>query len=234
MKFIVAPAKTLNKSQTKYLKATTPRFVETSNTIIKHLQSFSKSDIKSIMKIKNTLLDETYDAIKQFNHAQSMQAIVAYNGMVYKQLHLDTYTPSELKYLNDHILILDALYGVLRPSDMIRPYRLDFTMPIKMNLRDTWQPHIPTLSHPIINIASKEFSKMIDQPMIDIKFKEKRGDTYKTIGTYAKKARGVFLDYCIRKQIQSVDDMKVFDHLNYQYNEALSSQTSLVFTRDTE
>lgn len=234
MKFIIAPAKTLNTEATNYLTPTEPTFIETSKTIISHLQSFSKSDLKKGMKIRNKLLDQTYDNIQHFEEATPTQAISTYNGMVYKQLHLDAYTPERLNYLQTHVVILDALYGLLLPSDMIKPYRLDFKMSIGLDLYDIWRPLINLTNDLIINIASGEFSSLIKQPMVTVLFKEERNNSYKTIGTYAKKARGVFLDYCIQHQINTIDAIKAFNQLHYTFNPSLSDASTIVFTRPNQ
>lgn len=234
MKFIIAPAKTLNTEVNNYLTPTKPTFIDTSKTIISHLQSFSKSDIKNAMNIKNKLLDQTFYNIQHVNEATPTQAISTYNGMVYKQLQLDDYTADGLTYLQSHVVILDALYGMLLPSDMIKPYRLDFKMTIGLDLYEIWRPLITLTDDLIINIASNEFSTLIKEPMITVLFKEKRNTSYKTIGTYAKKARGAFLNYCIQHQVKDIDSLKAFNQLNYTYNPSLSDYSTIVFTRPNQ
>lgn len=233
MKIIIAPAKTLNLNSSCVLPQTERLYTKTTDSIINHLSKYSKSLVSKRLKVKGDLLENTYNYIQTFNSSKALQAITTYNGFVYKKLDINNYSLHELDYLNGHLIILDALYGMLRPSDMIMPYRLDFTMPIKLDLYNKWR-NLKIDDDLIINLASNEFSKLIKQPMITITFKEERDGKFKLINTYSKMARGAFLHYCIKNQIKMCEDLKNFSKEGYTFNETLSNASNYIFTRNQQ
>ncbi|MCF7925401.1 MAG: YaaA family protein [Candidatus Izimaplasma sp.] len=235
MKFILAPSKTMELNQTPLLTPTTPLFIDQSNHLYTHLKSFSKAKIKTVMQIKNTLLDDTYESYQSYPYLNYGQALFTFTGMVYKHLDVLSLDQQSITYLNDHLIILDALYGALRPSDLIQPYRLDFKMAIGLNLYEYWDVSSLFKDTHIINLASKEFEKMLsNEQMITISFKEYKNKTYRTIGTYSKMARGKFLRYCATHNIQDVEALKSFQEDGYHYHHDLSNANHFVFTRTTK
>lgn len=237
MKIILSPSKTQDFSNIDILDSTKPIFKENAIELVYHLKNLSKKELAIGLKIKNKILDNTYDIYQNFEDNISNKAILAYSGQVFKQLNIGEYDKEELKYLQNHICILSALYGVLRPFDKIKPYRLDMTCKIfqDKSLYDYWNNNIKEFFHEedyIINLASKEFSKLIKKPLINIEFKEKKEDgAYKVIGMYAKTARGKMLDYIVKNKITNTNMLKDFKELNYKFNEKISTKDTFVFTR---
>ena len=239
MKIIISPSKTQNKSPMPDAIGSDIVDMDQSLKLFEGLKSFSKAELKSLMKIKNQLLDETYhlyqSGIKDLNQKQ---AIHLYQGIVFNELDLNAYTPSEITYMNEHLVILSAMYGPLKPNAMIWPYRLDMTMkPNHINLYDYWQNIVDAYfgDEIIINLASNEFSKMIKKQkkhMITIDFKEKKNDgSLKTVSIYAKKARGQMLNQIIIQEIEDINEIKKLNIDGYQYQEALSNKKRMVFVR---
>lgn len=231
MKIIISPAKVQNGQLIFNYEFKPINFEPETHMLNNCLKDYSKNDISKLMKIKNKLLDSTYEAIQ--NDFARNHAINLYNGIVYKEICTNLYDPIQLEYMNNHLRILSALYGVLEPLTGIKPYRLDMTMkPNQINLYEYWKPSITEYfkDELIINLASVEYSKMLNLPMINIHFKERIDDAYKIVTVRAKKARGLMVDYLITHTISDLEDIKSFSEADYQFNENLSDDMNYVFT----
>jgi len=235
MKIIVSPAKTQQNEVCLDQAFTQPRFEEESQQLVDILGGFSEKKIAQVMKIQGKLLDETRILISQYKKSRPTHGICLYTGLVFKELMDHEFSQEELSYLEDHVRILSALYGVVHPFDKVRPYRLDMKMKvIESGLYKYWSLLINDYfkEELIINLASDEFSKLIKRPMVTISFKEeKEKSLYKTIGTYSKQARGNMLAWLIANQINEIELLKDFNGLGYRYNEKISAENNLVFTR---
>jgi len=147
-------------------------------------------------------------------------------------LNLIDYNRIQLEYLQENVVILSALNGVLNPFDGIKPYRLDMTMkPCGVDLYKFWDFDSYFSEEVIINLASKEFSKLVTKNKVDILFLEYKNDKYVNIATYSKQARGLMLDYMIKNNVRLIADIKEFSLNGYKYSESESSVSSLVFVR---
>ena len=152
----------------------------------------------------------------------------------------------DLEFAQKNIRILSGLYGVLRPLDLIQPYRLEMGTKLSNtegnNLYDYWGSGISEILNEdeeelIVNLASNEYFKAIDNKILkaqvlDIVFKEKKNDTYKVIGIYAKRARGLMINYIIRNRLTDAEALKDFSDEGYQYNQELSADSTWVYIRD--
>ena len=130
MKIIFSPSKEMRDNEILSLPSSPVFFKEKNFELLKKLQSFSKEEIAEIMKIKGKLLEETFENIKNFDSLKVVSALSLYNGVSFKNLELEKYSKDNIEYANNTLLILSAFYGVLRPSDSVRKYRLDMTMKI--------------------------------------------------------------------------------------------------------
>ncbi len=204
------------------------------------IRKLSKDKISLIFKIKGKLLEETINNYKSdFSDKPIKEAIRSYTGVVFEQLNLNIYNNSQLKYMNDHLRILSAMYGVLSPNDLIYPYRLDMTIKLpKISLYKYWQEIVDDYfmnEEVIINLASNEFSKMLKNysgRMINIEFYEESDKLELKVVSYnAKKCRGKMLDFLIKNQIEDLDLIKEFSYENYIYSENLSKPDNLIFIR---
>lgn len=230
MKIIIAPTK---KQSTKSdLKANTkPLFLKESDFLRSSMRKMSKEELKTSLKTSDKLTNEVYDYYhKQCN---TVPAAALYTGSVFNAADFLSYTNEELRRGQEKLIILSTLYGPLRLFDEVKPYRLDFYTKIGFNLYKYWEEAMDdynrNLEGPIINLASKEFSKMIpSELLIDIVFLEANG---KTQSTNAKIARGCMLKYIIKNNINDFDKLKEFNLLEYKYKKDQSSERELVFSR---
>ena len=209
-----------------------PLFPKEHKKILAALRKLKKSEIQKIMKLSKDLLDQTYSNIKNYNSLEEFQAFDAFTGLVFFNMERDSYQEQEHKYIENHIRILDAFYGVLEPGTMIKPYRLDMKMSIGLRLYKHWKITPYFGDETIINLASSEFSKMVDSPnMITISFLQQKGNKYVNQATYSKQARGLFVDFMIQNKVTNPEELYVFDKDGYHFNLKLSSNTEFVFTR---
>ncbi|WP_432666326.1 YaaA family protein [Wukongibacter baidiensis] len=237
MKIIIAPSKTQDFTHITSHNLSEPIFKDKADNLVKEIKKLTKEEMAKKFKVKGKLLEQTYESYHNYEQAEAGAAILSYIGEVFKQLDIDCYTKEDFVFLQQHLFILSALYGALRPSDRIKPYRLDMKINIlnDESLYSYWQDDVTRIfegEELIVNLASNEFSKIVKKPMTTIVFKEKSSDgKYKTIGTYAKKARGRMLDYIIKNRVEDIPSLKEFNVDGYVLNEGLSKKDTLVFTR---
>ena len=245
MKIIFSPSKEMREEnifESKKIEFTESKFKDKTNILIDILKEKSLSEIENIMKLKGELLNKTYKDIQDYDKLKSIPAISMYYGVSFKELELEDYSEKSLKYLKNNLLILSALYGISLPFDLLKKYRLDMTMSIiDKGLYSFWKKdvtdyisNILNKDEILLNLASSEFSKVIDNkkiPMINIDFKEEKDGVYKSVSTYSKKARGKFLNYLIKNQINNLEDIKKVELDKYSLNKDLSDEKNFVFTR---
>jgi len=235
-KIIIAPSKTQSDEKVLDRECKEPAFIEKANVLAEGVSKFAEEEIASIMKLKGKLLDETYQKYKNFKGASGNHVIASYTGMVFKGIEVKDYSDAEFDYLGSHLVVLSALYGPLNPFDCIKPYRLDMKMKVMdESLYNYWTEDVTGYlegAGTIINLASSEFSKLVKLPMITIDFKEAQWDgKYKLIGTYAKMARGLMVNYIVRNGIEDIEEIKGFDLEGYSFNKEISSDGHWIFTR---
>lgn len=235
MKIIIADAKKL-KVQQHPLNKQIPLFNDKSQKLLSILKSMNETQLHDLLKISFQQSKQLYKDLKE---EKSYAALNLFDGLVYKQLHLDQYNNQQIQYLNHHLLINSPVYGLLRPQDQIEKHRLEISHhPHHINLYDYWHQDIQHYlkdEDMIISLSTKEYEKMIEHPrMITIDFQEVSGDTIKRRATYLKKARGQMLDYLIRHQVRDVEQIKTIIIDDYQYNDQLSTSQHFVFQRQLQ
>jgi|SRR5690554_4049432 len=233
-------------------------FAEKAEYLASKLQKLSPGKLKSKMKISDDLAQLNYQRFQTweypFDHS-AKQAGFAFKGDVYQGLEIEKFSNNELKFAQDNIRILSGLYGMLRPMDLILPYRLEMgtkwaVTSKKNSLYKFWKPELTAKlkkqldenqSKFLLNLASQEYAKAVDFKQIDIpvltpEFKEERGGEYKMISFFAKKARGLMTAYAVKNEITDMEDLKGFDYEGYGFNARLSENKELnwVFTRKTK
>jgi len=245
MKIIFSPSKEMREEnifESKKIEFTESKFKDKTDILIGILKEKSLSEIENIMKLKGELLNKTYKDIQDYDKLKSIPAISMYYGVSFKELNLEDYSEKSLEYLKNNLLILSALYGVSLAFDLLKKYRLDMTMSIiDKGLYNFWKKdindyisNILSKDEVLLNLASGEFSKMIDNKkisIVNIDFKEEKDGAYKSVSTYSKKARGQFLNYLIKNQIDNLEDIKKIKLDGYRLNNALSDEKSFIFTR---
>ena len=242
---IVSPSKTM-KEESVNIKTTNPFFLEDTKILKDEMKNYSKENLMDLMSISDKLGELNYERFQSFDSAESYPAIYLFRGDVFNGISQDSLNEDELEYLNNHLRILSGLYGVLKPLDNIKPYRLEMGTKLKNkrgnNLYEFWGEKVKDYlekeakDNIIINLASKEYSKVIKESEINldvynIDFKELKDDKYRIIAVYAKVARGEMARYMAANNCQTVEDLKGFNYSGYKYNENLSKEKNLVFTR---
>ena len=249
----ISPAKNLKDAPEMLPKSTLPRRLEMTAKIIAKLKRQSNKSIKSLMKLSDALVALNVQRYQNFdlnhNESNSWPAITMFNGDVYQGLDTSSLGVSQFNFIAKNVRILSGLYGLLRPKDLIQPYRLEMGTKIsigrKANLYQFWQEEVTKLvkqdleagKHKLIlNLASDEYwkcvnIKSIDVPIIKANFKEFRNGQYKFLSYDAKRARGMMLRYIIDHKIDDAHDLLGFDTAGYAFNPELSSENSLIFTR---
>ena len=245
MKIIFSPSKEMREEnifKNKKIEFTESKFKDKTNILIGILKEKSLSEIENIMKLKGDLLNKTYRDIQDYDKLKYISAISMYHGVSFKELDLEDYSEKSLEYLQNNLLILSVLYGASLAFDLLKKYRLDMTMSIiDKGLYNFWKKdindyisNILNKDEILLNLASGEFSKVIDNKkisMINIDFKEEKDGAYKSVSTYSKKARGQFLNYLIKNQIANLEDIKKIKLDGYSLNKDLSDEKNLIFTR---
>lgn len=254
---LISPAKIQNfKPQNLISDYTQPLFLKEAKSLAKQLRSYSISELSDMMNINRKLAEENVNRYfswqTPFTPENSKQAVLAYNGEVYRGLDAATLTEEEIQYTQNHLRMMSGLYGVLRPLDLIQPYRLEvktkFLTEKGEDLYTFWRQRVTneiskTLKssdnqHVIINLASTEYTKMIDKQklkarVIEFDFQQYYPDTdkYKTIVIYLKKARGLMARHIIQNRITNPEDLKAFSSDGYWYSEQFSTADKMVFVR---
>ena len=253
MLLLISPAKTLNFDSTDLKKKSKPRFLDESQVLIDVLKKKSPGDIKKLMSVSDKIAElnvERYHSFKRpFNLKNAKQAVLAFRGDVYTGLDADSFDETDLEFAQKHLRILSGLYGVLKPLDLMQPYRLEMGTKLSngfgKNLYEFWGTKLTetinkdvrsSKSKAIINLASKEYfsavqAKNLKADLYNVHFKEERNGVYKIISFSAKKARGMMCNFIIKNKLTDPEHLKGFDMDNYVYNEDLSTERDLVFTR---
>lgn len=245
MKIILSPAKKMKKDDDLGFYDL-PIFLDKTKEILKCLKSLSKDELKEIWKCNDKIADENIGRLEKMNlEGDLTPAILAYDGIAYKYMAPSVFEDSQFSYIQEHLRMLSAFYGVLKPMDGVRPYRLEMQAKLRIgdykDLYAYWGDNlyksIVDESHVIINLASKEYSKCIEKYLnesdryITITFYELLNGKLVTKGTYAKMARGEMVRYMAENNISDVEDIKSFDRLDYVYRDELSSDDEYVFER---
>lgn len=252
MIILLSPAKTLDYSPTEIKEFHQPRFSDEAQTLVKKLKKSSVGGLQALMGISEKLAKENVNRYKTFSEEftteNAKQAALAFKGDVYLGLEANTFKKNDLKFADKHLRILSGLYGLLRPLDLMQPYRLEMGTSLKVgrkkNLYEFWGSQITDLinndlseskSKLILNLASKEYFKSVrvdelDAPVLNIHFQENRGGKYKVIAFNAKKARGRMAHLVIKERIKDPEELKGLEVNGYRYNQKLSSPGNWSFT----
>lgn len=252
MKLVLSPAKSLDYDSKLPTKTTTEAcFLNEAERLNKLLKKKSARSLSKLMKISANLGQLNYERNQEwhlpFTKDNARQAIYAFSGDVYRGLDAYTIETKKLEKLQDTVRIISGLYGILKPMDLMQPYRLEmgtkFPVGKKKNLYEFWKKQVTEALNSelednelFLNLASNEYFKAIDRkalkvPVIDIKFQEFKDGNYKTIAIFSKLARGLMARYIIDTNAGTIEDIKGFNYEGYGLSESLSSETELVFTR---
>lgn len=254
MLMVISPAKTLDYETPPATKThTIPDHLDHAQELINRARKYSTLDIAEIMAVSTKIAELNFERFRQwqtpFTPDNARQAVLAFKGDVYTGLDAGSFSSNEFQFAQKHLRILSGLYGLLRPLDLMQPYRLEMGRKIEndrgRNLYEFWdniitdslnQQLADSQSAHLINLASNEYFKAVKPKklraeIITPAFKEYKNGDYKMIGIYAKKARGMLSRYIIRNAITQPEDIKQFNEEGYQFNSKLSKGNNWVFTR---
>lgn len=267
MLLLLSPAKKLDyDSPVRTTLHTQPLFVDQAGELISILSEKSASQIASLMKLSDalaTLNVERYRAwMPKFDRVNSRQAVLAFNGDVYEGLQATSLSDDQLQWAQDHVAILSGLYGILRPLDLMQPYRLEMgtrlNNPQGANLYQFWGTTIAdyinqhfekraaqahgTVSDPanediVLHLASEEYFKAVDKKALKARvvqcvFQDYRNGNWKVISFNAKKARGLMARYVIENRCEHPGQLHGFDSAGYRYDPSVSTADKLFFRKD--
>lgn len=252
MKIVISPAKSLDfDSALPTEKFTKSAFLTESRVINKIIKQKKPKDLSELMDISEKLADLNWQRNKQwktpFTSQNARPAVYAFNGDVYQGLDAYSIPLDKLDELQNSLRILSGLYGLLKPLDLIQPYRLEMGTPLVIgedrNLYEFWKQKLTKALNKelkkgelFINLASQEYFSAIDVkalkvPVITPEFKDFKDGKLKIISFFAKKARGLMVRYIIDTDAKTIDDLKGFNYEGYQFDANLSKGNTLVFTR---
>lgn len=250
---IIAPSKTQEFTESSKFTTNQPLLLKDSQLLIKELNKKSISELGVMMKMSERLAVQTHQRIHDFElpftDENSQSAIEVFKGDVYSRICVDQYGDDEISYLQDHLCILSGLYGILRPLDLMQAYRLEMGCRLEnnrgKNLYEFWGNRVTDelntilKSHKeqvLVNLASAEYSRVINEKnlkatILKVDFKERKGDTYRTVAIHAKRARGMMVDFAVKNRVQEVTELKGFEQDDYSFCTEFSSENHYCFTR---
>lgn len=252
---LISPAKTLDfETPPSTRKATQPRFIERSAELVEDARAMAPDDIRELMGVSEQLAELNHQRFMNwglpFSLDNAKQAVLAFRGDVYTGLDADTLNGGQFNFAQKHLRILSGLYGLLRPLDLMQPYRLEMGLKFAnrggKNLYEFWGGEITeelnrelkkSGSKVLVNLASNEYFKAVQPRALDAEiitpvFKDLKSGKYKIISFYAKKARGQMARFIIDNELNDPAGLKKFNIDGYRYNKNESTARELVFTRD--
>ena len=250
MLLVISPAKTLDYSSPQATSFTLPDFPTEIKDLVGVLKKKSAPQLAELMHLSEPLAalnEERYQSFTDtFTPENAKQALMAFKGDVYTMMDVVEYSEADLAFAQQHLRILSGLYGLLKPLDLIQPYRLEMGTRLKTTKGDSlyayWGSKISKALNEagkgqiLVNLASQEYFKAVDQktlslPVVNIHFKEFKDGKYQVLGLFAKQARGRMSNFVIKNRLTDPEQLKTFHEAGYEFAERLSSATDWVFVR---
>ena len=253
MKVLLSPAKAIDITKRIDTETCTePVFIDEAQGLIKKLAKLSAKKIGSMMKLSKDLSNLNQERYQKWSPDSTLNqnnghVVAIFNGEAYRGFDAETLSTKELDVAQSTVRILSGVYGILKPLDVISPYRLEMgtswaVTPSKSNLYKFWSTKLADFLNAeneddiIINVASNEYFKAVDKKtlkgrVITPVFKDLKNGEYKTIMVFAKKARGMMARYIVKNSISDPENIKSFDYAGYRYDENMSAENEWVFTR---
>lgn len=252
---VISPAKTLDfETPPGTRKSTQPAFLERSAELVEDARGLSPDEIRALMGVSDNIAALNHkrfmDWQQPFSLKNAKQSLLAFRGGVYVGLEAESLNAEQLNFAQQHLRILSGLYGLLRPLDLMQAYRLEMGLKFANrggdNLYQFWGDSITEALNAqllkakadvLVNLASNEYFRVVKPKALNADvvtpiFKDLKGEKYKVVSFFAKKARGQMARFIIEKELVDPDDMKKFKVDGYRYNKGQSSARELVFTRD--
>jgi len=234
MKIISAPSKTMQTTKDHDFQID-PLFLSKQAEVLSYLKTKSVPELMDYFSVSEKIAKENYDRFHNYDPTNT--ALYTYTGQQFKHLDVNTLDQAAVNYLNEHLLIMSAMYGLVRMQDSIGLYRLPMALKInETNLTDYWKASISTYleNETVVNLASKEYFDAIDRKrvnLIDIDFLEYKNGKYRKHAMQVKKMRGLMTRFMAENDIKTLDELKVFNHAGYQFDASKSNETTLTFIK---
>jgi cytoplasmic iron level regulating protein YaaA (DUF328/UPF0246 family) len=251
---ILSPAKRLNfEIPNLAQKHTIPSFMGESEELVEHLKKMSARKLQKLMKINDNLAESNYERYQnwtpEFNEEVAKPAILAFRGDVFLGMDPQSFDKKDFDFAQEHVRILSGLHGILKPLDLIRPYRLEMGTQLRIgkarNLYEFWGDKITNSitgsqayqsDKTLVNLASKEYAGSVNMDsiqgrVIEPAFKEYKNGSYRPVHIFMKRARGMMTSYLVKNRIEDPEKIKLFDWDGYEYNDQLTRGNQWVFTR---
>ena len=232
MILLVSPTKTMKTDAPK--GTTTPLFVEIASQLMHQLQQLDITELQALFKCNEKIAHQVANYNINWNSEGYYQALALFDGLQFKSMDIESWSNEDIDYASNHLMIMSGLYGILRASDRILPYRLDFNDKLdgnKVNLihQTKIHDHLLDLNEIIIDACSKEYQvNDLRLPRIEVQFLENG----KSKSTVAKQARGYFTRYFIKERVNSIEQIKAFSAHGFLFDDKLSTDKRLVFNRE--
>lgn len=252
MLIILSPAKTMDmKRVDMVVPESEPQYVKDAEFLAEKMQYYSVQELEKLLKVSEKLAEENHIRYEVFDspYNPEKQAILAYNGSVFKEIKASSFSEDDFHYAQDHVRIISTLYGLVRPLDRIKAYRLAYSLKLKGmsgNLYDYW---LPKLTAPLIADVKTSGGILVNLASLDVlgalkmdeirkavrvvtpEFQEYRNGKYETIRTYAKQARGAMTRHILLNRIEEPEKLRAFEWNHFRWNKEISDEERYVFTR---
>lgn len=252
MLIILSPAKTMNMKKTDIsVPESKPKYVKEAEFLAEKMQYYSVQELEKLLKVSEKLAEENHTRYEVFDspHNPEKQAILAYDGSVFREIKASSFSEDDFYYAQDRLRIVSTMYGLVRPLDMIRAYRLAYSLKLKDmegNLYDYW---LPKLTEPLIADIKKAGGILVNLASLDVlgalkmdeirkavrvitpEFQEYRSGKYETIRTYAKQARGAMTRHILLNRIEEPEKLRTFVWNDFRWNKDISNEEKYIFTR---
>ena len=254
MIIIISSSKTQQLSCAPEVATSQPALLSDAEQLIGLLKKYDRGELAALMKTSDKLTTLTAERIRNFSsphippHAGT--ALPTFQGDTFSEIDTQSYSTDDFLWANDHLRVLSGLYGILKPLDLIEPYRLEMGTKLASNrgknLYQFWGDKITemindslaSMKHKIVvNCASYEYSRVVKESLLDgsirtITFKQRKNNMLKSYAIYGKRARGLFVNFMIRQRVESPEDLRNFSDGGYRHIPELSNENELVFTVD--
>ena len=246
LKILISPAKKMNIDSDGLQGVSVPYFIEKAEFLRNILKSMSYEELKKLWKCNDKIAALNFERLKNMDSKNALTpAILSYDGIQYKYIAPNVFTYDQLNYINEHLIILSGLYGMLRPFDGVIPYRLEMQTKLSgenfKSLYDFWGSSVADVlskeTDTIINLASKEYSKVVSDNIgnninfITCSFAQIINGKPVEKGTLCKMARGEMVRYMAENNVKDYKNIKNFNRMNFSYSDALSNESTFVFIK---
>ncbi|MBU1566660.1 MAG: YaaA family protein [Proteobacteria bacterium] len=253
MQIITSPSKTQQFNGREFREYSLPRLQKKTKYLIDLLQKMSRQELSGLLKTSEKLTNSTHSRIHDLDTRLTLenasQALFTYQGDAYSAIEANRYSDDELRHAQKHLFILSAMYGIVRPLDLIQPYRLEMTTPLAItgakNLYHYWRDSVTEVlnvglledeDRTLINLASAEYAKIVNKKellgkLVSITFKHKYQNNYRTIPLYAKRARGLMVHFIISNRINDPVNLRDFCEDGYNFSIGKSTENEWLFYR---